>query len=150
LKNTVAFIWTLLNLLTPSPAAAAEQGLNNHDKAQIMQKELNLTGSQLEEIQKLRAKMKPQMDALKAKECELKENLQQSLVSSSKGPDFQAELQKKFETYRAAHNAVRAQMFQLALQIRETLKPEQITKFNALQREPGKPEHNSCQGASKD
>jgi septal ring factor EnvC (AmiA/AmiB activator) len=130
-----------------APNSGEAQG---EDKLKKMEQELQLSPQQIKEIRGFRNQFQTEIQTQKAKSCELKSSLENSLMSSTKGPEFQKQLEEKFAQYRAAHNEEKYLRFKLALKVREILNEEQTKKFNALQREHGHMDKGRCQGHDKD
>lgn len=144
MKITKLFLLSIL-LLTQSAFAG--------DPGDKIAKELNLTDAQKTQVKAIREKYQPQMKEKRQAARAARRELQELMRSDKKGAEIQASLQTKHKNVQTLQNAAQDIGFQMALEIREVLNPDQIAKFRGLF--PGKGGHHRFgkhgkKGASND
>ena len=97
-----------------------------------LEKALSLTPQQVEQVKTIRKKFRPEIRPLKMQMLSLKKDLLEKLQSPKKGSDYQKELTAKFGELQTVKQGLAQKRFQMALEIREILNDDQISKFKEL------------------
>jgi Spy/CpxP family protein refolding chaperone len=109
-------------------------GAKHPKRGEWLKKELNLTEQQQNQIKTIMMTHHKNIKELRSKSDQAKEDLGKSMSVDNKSPEYKAELTNKFETYRTLKTEFQRARFMKALEIREILNPEQLAKFNALEK----------------
>ena len=122
----------MLALVFPLVAAAGEGHHKGKGHFEKLTKELNLSQDQMKKVKEIKAKFEPSLKEGKAAAMSAKGDLITSLQAPKRGPEYKAELLEKFKKVQALKAAQHQKHFEMALEIRELLTDEQITKFKAM------------------
>jgi len=112
--------------------ANAEKGSQDTGPAGFhLSKELGLSDEQSKQVKQIKAKYADDLDQSRKNAKSAKEDLMNSMKAPKKGPEYQKELLQKFKKVQEFRQAQHARRFEMALEIRELLTNEQLSKFQA-------------------
>jgi len=97
-----------------------------------LEKMLNLSPEQKKQVTEIRGKHRPKLRELRVKSREMKKDLVASVQTPTKGEAYRKTLLEKFNAFQNVKQELSAARFQMALEIRETLKDDQIRKFKEV------------------
>jgi len=115
-----------------SPAAFSEPKGKDGVRGRGLERMLNLTAEQKKAVTEIRGKHRPKLRELRSKAREMKKELVSSVQTPTKGDAYQKSLLEKFNAFQSVKQELSAARFQMALEIRETLKDDQIRKFKEI------------------
>jgi protein CpxP len=122
-----------LTLLLASNMTFAMAGKGDHQKhAEQLQKELNLTDEQLAKVSEIR---KDKWKDHKENKEKLKAEKEAFRAAMKDPKTSEEELTAKFENLQKLKNENQRKKFNMMLQMRSVLSPEQLEKFRALRKE---------------
>lgn len=103
----------------------------DQNRAEIFKKELNLNDEQLAKVQEIRKKHKGEMRAGKK---ELKESREAFKAAKNDPKTSNEDLTAKFEAFQKLRSEHQRRKFNMMLEMRSVLKPEQLEKFKELRK----------------
>lgn len=133
----------LASLLVPGIALAGPGGPGGpgkggpgawHEKAEMIAKELGLSDVQKTQVREIRQRHMEQMKQTHEKLKAAHEDLRTAMKKPDKGTSYQKVLTDKFAVVQKYMAELGADRFRMAVEIRELLSPDQITKFDELHR----------------
>lgn len=124
-----AFYFSLALLMTTQFALAAGAKSKDHQRGERFLKELNLSSEQMEKVKKIRMSNK---DELKSRRTKYKES-RKAFESAMKDPKENTKsLQEKFDSFQKDRDAFQRARFNMMLEMRSVLEPDQIEKFQKI------------------
>lgn len=96
----------------------------------FLMQELDLTDKQAEKIKSIKRKYRPELGKLRKEKRQLKRELWDMTRKPKKGEVFQDELMAKHELMQKAGDAYDDKRFEMMLEAREALRPEQLANLD--------------------
>jgi Spy/CpxP family protein refolding chaperone len=127
-RTAIMMVATLLS----GAAFAGHDGEEVGMLGKRLMRALDLSAEQAAQVKEIRSKNKTAIAPLRTKVKKMREELLTALQDPQKGADYQKGLTQKFTQLEAARAELNRGRFQVALEIREILSPEQMKKIKGL------------------
>jgi periplasmic protein CpxP/Spy len=122
----------VLSLLAAPGVSFAGNMHDGKDHGMRLIKELNLTSEQTAKVKEIKSKFETSMKEGRQAVKAARQDLRASLGIAKRGAQYKAELLEKFKKVQALGQAQHQRRFEMALEIREILTDDQLTKFKAM------------------
>lgn len=145
--------WTAIMMVATLLSGAAFAGHGGEEVGTLgkrLVRALDLSAEQAAQVKEIRGKHKSTIAPLRAKVKKMREDLLTALQSSEKGTGYQKGLLQKFTQLEAARAELNRGRFQVALEMREILSPEQMKKIKGLKAFRGMHHGDEGKDASKE
>lgn len=129
----LAFMLGIFSIGYTSSTSDFEQEMSKGDTSEwraYLIKELKLTKSQANEIFKIKGKYRPELRALLKSKWRLSKELDELAHETSKSPDHRKLLEEKHQAMQDAEEAYEDKHFEMLMEAREVLRPEQIANLD--------------------
>lgn len=117
--------------LSSTVAMAAGAKPKDHQKAEYLKKELNLTDDQLKKVQEIRKGKKEDMKAAREQFKATKKAFKEAMDNPNSTKE---ELTAKFEAFQKLRDEFQRKRFAMMLEMRSILNPEQMAKFREMKK----------------
>lgn len=118
--------WLVTFALSTTVVMAAGAKSKEHQMAEHLKKELNLSDEQLEKIKEIRKGKKDDMGSSREKFWETKKAFKAAMNDPKSSRE---DLTAKFEAFQKQRDEFQRRRFAMMLEMREILSPEQMSKF---------------------
>lgn len=120
-------------VLFAAASAQAKEGKGRRFKK--MAQELDLSEEQIKEIKTIRKSYRSDLKALREKRKKQKEELKKLMSSGEKGESFQQKAKQAQAEAQRTGNELHSKRFEMMLEIREQLSPDQIKEFKEFRKQ---------------
>lgn len=127
--------WAAIMMVVSLLSGAAFAGHDGEEVGMLgkrLMRALDLSAEQAAQVKEIRGKHKNTIAPLRTKVRKMRQELLTALQDPKKGADYQKTLTEKFTQLEAARAELNRGRFQVALEMREILSPDQMKKIKGL------------------